>query len=89
MMGASLGFTQPLTMSLMVESIGAEFWGVAFGMRQGVQRIGSIISPIVFGLVTTASGVESAFFLGSATLLGAVPIMASVTRHLRSPRRTA
>jgi MFS family permease len=88
LMGTSLGFTQPLTMSLMVESIGAEFWGVAFGMRQGVQRIGAIISPIVFGLVTTASGVESAFFLGGATLLGTVPIMASVTRHLRRPART-
>jgi MFS family permease len=87
LMGASLGFTQPLTMSLMVESVGAEFWGVAFGMRQGVQRIGAIISPIVFGVVTTASGIESAFFLGGATLLGAVPIMASITGHLRRPRR--
>jgi MFS family permease len=88
LMGASLGFTQPLTMSLMVESVSAEFWGVAFGMRQGMQRVGSILSPIVFGLVTTASRVESAFFLGSAALLGAVPIMASVTRHLRRPRKT-
>jgi MFS family permease len=88
LMGASLGFTQPLTMSLMVESVGAEFWGVAFGMRQGVQRIGAIMSPIVFGLVTTASGIESAFFLGGATLLGTVPIMASVTRHLRRSRPT-
>ena len=88
LMGASLGFTQPLTMSLMVESVTAEFWGVAFGIRQGVQRLATIISPIVFGLVTTASGVESAFFLGAATLLGAVPIMASVTRHLRRPRST-
>ncbi|HKV45751.1 MAG TPA: MFS transporter [bacterium] len=88
LMGASLGFTQPLTMSLMVESVGAESWGVAFGMRQGVQRMGAIMSPIVFGLVTTASGVESAFFLGGATLLGAVPIMASATRHLRRQQRT-
>jgi MFS family permease len=87
LMGAGLGFTQPLTMSLMVESVGAEFWGVAFGMRQGVQRIGAIMSPIVFGLVTSASAVESAFFLGGATLLGAIPIMASVTGHLRRPAR--
>ena len=88
LMGASLGFTQPLTMSLMVESVSAESWGVAFGIRQGVQRIAAILSPIVFGLVTTASGVESAFFLGGAMLLGAVPIMASVTGHLRHPRHT-
>jgi MFS family permease len=88
LMGASLGFTQPLTMSLMVESVTAEFWGVAFGLRQGVQRLGTIMSPIVYGFVTTAFGVESAFFLGGAALLGAAPIMASVTRHLRRPGPT-
>ena len=88
-MGASLGFTQPLTMSLMVESVSAEFWGVAFGIRQGAQRIGAILSPIGFGLVTTASRVESAFFLGGATLLAALPIIAGVTAHLRRPRPTA
>jgi MFS family permease len=89
LMGASLGFTQPLTMSLMIESVSAEFWGVAFGIRQAAQRIGTILSPIVFGFVTTASGVEAAFFLGGAALLGTVPIMASVTGHLRRPRHIA
>jgi MFS family permease len=87
LMGASLGFTQPLTMSLMVESVGAELWGVAFGIRQGVQRVASIVSPIVFGLVTNASGVEAAFFLGGAALLGAVPIIARGTGHLGGTRR--
>ncbi len=89
LMGASLGFTQPLTMSLMIESVSAEFWGVAFGIRQAAQRIGTILSPIVFGIVTTAFGVEAAFFLGGAALLGTVPIMAGVTRHLRRPREIA
>jgi predicted MFS family arabinose efflux permease len=88
LMGASLGFTQPLTMSLMVESVGAELWGVAFGIRQGVQRVASIVSPIVFGLVTTAFRVETAFLLGGAALLGAVPIIARGTARLGSPRRT-
>lgn len=88
-MGASLGFTQPLTMSLMIESVSAEFWGVAFGIRQAAQRIGTILSPIVFGFVTTAFRVEAAFFLGGAALLGTVPIIAGVTRHLRRPREIA
>ena len=47
-MGASLGFTQPLTMSLMVESVSAEFWGVAFGIRQGAQRIGFYSSTTAY-----------------------------------------
>jgi hypothetical protein len=38
-------------------------------------------------VVTTASRVESAFFLGSAMLLAALPIIASVPAHLRRPRR--
>ena len=50
--------------------------------------MGAILSPIVFGFVTTAFGVESAFFLGGATLLGTVPIMMVVTGHLRPPRPT-
>ena len=87
-MGASLGLTQPLTMSLMIESVTAEFWGVAFGIRQAAQRIGTILSPIVFGFLTTAWGVEAAFFLGGAALLSTVPIMAGVTAHLRRPQRT-
>jgi MFS family permease len=86
LMGASMGFTQPLTMSLMVDSVPAEFWGVAIGIRQSVQRLASVVSPIVFGLVITSYGIESAFFLGALTLAGAVPIMARVTGHLRRPR---
>jgi MFS family permease len=86
LMGASTGFTQPLTMNLMVESVAAEFWGVAVGIRQSVQRLASVVSPIAFGLVITANGIESAFFLGALSLAGAVTIMAHVTGHGRRPR---
>jgi MFS family permease len=83
LMGVSTGFTQPLTMNLMVESVAAEFWGVAFGVRQSMQRLASVVSPIVFGVVITAYGIESAFFLGSLMLAGTVSIMARVTGRLR------
>ena len=83
LMGASTGIAQPLTMTLMVDSVAAEVWGVAIGIRQSVQRLAAIVSPIVFGLVITVYGIESAFFLGALTLAGAVPIMARVTGHLR------
>jgi MFS family permease len=82
LMGVSTGFAQPLTMSLMVDFVAAEFWGVAIGVRQSVQRLASVVSPIVFGLVITASGIQWAFFLGALTLAGAVPIMARVTGRL-------
>jgi len=83
LMGASLGITQPLSMSLMVESVAAEFWGVAFGIRQGVQRVASITSPIVLGFVIAVSGIEWAFFVGGGAILATIPIMATVTQHLR------
>ncbi len=83
LMGASTGITQPLTMTLMVNSVTAEVWGVAIGIRQSVRRLASVVSPIVFGLVITVYGIESAFFLGALTLAGAVPIMTRVTGHLR------
>jgi MFS family permease len=85
LMGASTGFTQPVAMSLLAESVAAEFWGVAFGIRQGMQRLSAILSPIAFGLITTASGVESAFFVGGAALLGAVLILANPSAHLGPP----
>jgi MFS-type transporter involved in bile tolerance (Atg22 family) len=74
-MGASLGFTQPLSMSLLAESVAHQFWGAAFGIRQSVQRLGSIISPFGFGAVSAARGIESAFYLGALVLLAAAGIM--------------
>lgn len=82
LMGASLGFTQPLSMSLLAEAVAQQFWGVAFGIRQSVQRIGSIISPFAFGAVSAARGVESAFYLGALVLVGAAGIMTRMSEGL-------
>jgi MFS family permease len=82
LMGASLGFTQPLSMSLLAESVAHQFWGAAFGIRQSVQRAVGIISPFAFGVASTARGVESAFYLGALVLIGAAGIMARVSEGL-------
>jgi MFS family permease len=75
LMGASVGFTQPLTMSLLVECVAAEFWGVALGIRQSVQRVAAIVSPFAFGAASAARGVDAAFYAGAAVFLGAAGIM--------------
>jgi MFS family permease len=75
LMGASVGFTQPLTMSLLIECVAGEFWGVALGIRQSVQRIAAIVSPFAFGAASAARGVEAAFYAGAAVFLGAAAIM--------------
>ncbi len=82
LMGASLGFTQPLTMSLLVGSVGADMWGVAFGLRQSVQRISSVVSPVMYGVIITAYGLGAGFFAGALTFAIAVPIMARMTRDI-------
>lgn len=79
LMGASLGFTQPLSMSLLAELVAQQFWGAAFGIRQSVQRVVSIVSPFVFGVASTARGIESAFYLGALVLFGAAGITAKVS----------
>jgi len=86
LLGISTGLIVPMTMSLMVEPVPPEFWGVAFGLRQGVQRLASVVSPIVFGLAITAYGIGSAFYVGGLALVAAMPIMARTTAHLRSRR---
>ena len=86
LMGASVGFTQPLTMSLLIECITAEFWGVALGIRQSVQRVSTIISPLIFGAVSTARNVEPAFYAGALIFLGAAGIMTRFADEMGRPR---
>ncbi|HEV2438967.1 MAG TPA: MFS transporter [bacterium] len=86
LMGSSVGFTQPLTMSLLVECVTAEFWGVALGIRQSVQRVATIISPLIFGAVSTARSVEPAFFAGAIIFLGAAGIMTRFADAMGRPR---
>ena len=89
LMGASTGLALPLTMSLMADPVAAELWGVAFGIRQGVQRLATVVSPIVFGIIITACGIGAGFVVGALTLVGAMPIIAKVTRSLGRPQRMA
>src|SRR5579864_1247931 len=82
LMGANLGFTQPLSMSLLAELVAHQFWGTAFGLRQSVQRVAGIISPFVFDVASTARGVESAFYLGALMLFGAAGTVTQVFHGL-------
>jgi len=92
LMGASVGFTQPLTMSLLVERVKEEFWGVALGIRQSVQRVAAIVGPVVFGAVSTVRSVEPAFYAGALVFLGAAGILSRfademAVRRTRRPSR--
>ncbi|HLN14923.1 MAG TPA: MFS transporter [bacterium] len=88
LMGISTGVTQPATMSMMAEVVGAEFWGLAMGIRQVAQRSASVLSPVVFGVIINVSSIEAAFYVGAAVLAGSVPIVGGLTRQFQPPAKT-
>ena len=52
------------------------------GIRQSVQRLSSVFSPVAYGLIITAYGLAAGFFAGALTFAAAVPVMARLTREL-------
>jgi len=79
LMGAGTGLAFPLTMNLMTAPVPSELRGVAFGLRQAVQRVAMVISPIVFGAVIAAHGLGAGFVVGALILVVAMPIIAKVS----------
>ena len=88
LMGISTGVTQPATMSMMAEAVGADFWGLAMGIRQVAQRSASVLSPIVFGVIIAVSKASRPRFTSRpAALAGAVPIVGSPDPAVSAGRR--
>jgi MFS family permease len=87
LMGAGTGLAFPLTMNLMSARVAPELRGVAFGIRQAVQRLATVISPIVFGAVIAGYGLGAGFIVGGLLLATAMPVIARVAATLtRTPR---
>ncbi|MHB8731119.1 MAG: MFS transporter [bacterium] len=83
--GAGTGLAFPLTMNLMTAPVPPELQGVAFGVRQAVQRVATVISPMVFGAVIAAYGLGTGFVAGALMLTAALPIIARVAGPLGHP----
>jgi hypothetical protein len=58
--------------------------GVAFGLRQAVQRLATVVSPIAFGAVIAAYGLGGGFVAGALVLIAAIPIIALVSEGART-----
>jgi MFS family permease len=90
LMGAGTGLAFPLTMNLMTAPVPPEYRGVAFGLRQAVQRLATVVSPIAFGAVIAAYGLRQGFIAGALVLVASMPIIAWVSgplgRTARPPR---
>jgi len=85
LMGAGTGLGFPLTMNLMTAPVPSELHGVAFGVRQAVQRVATVISPMFFSAVIAVQGLRAGFVAGALILVAAMPIIARVAGSLARP----
>jgi MFS family permease len=82
-LGAAIGVTQPLTMSLMADAVTADLWGLAMGIRQTVQRLATVAGPIAFGVLVARFGIGSSFVLGALTMGVAMLVILRLGTRLR------
>lgn len=75
--GAANGATQPIIISTVLRSVGAEARGKAAGMRGTCNRISSIAAPVVMGGLAELVGIETSFYLVgviATVLMGALVV---------------
>lgn len=83
--GVSLGLAQPLTLSLTAEFTGPTQRGLAVALRVMSNRLALWLSPMMFGLLVTAIGIQAAFLVGTAGLAVIAAGVAWRFRRLREP----
>jgi MFS family permease len=66
--GAALGCIQPLTLLLMFASADHERAGEAVGLRLTINNIARILTPAIFGVIATAAGVATVFWVTGALM---------------------
>jgi MFS family permease len=83
-LGASLGFAQPLSMTMVVQLVPERARASALAVRLTGNRLGQVAAPAAAGLVAGRAGASSVFWLMSC-VLGASAFAAP--RELTSARR--
>ncbi|HKX18785.1 MAG TPA: hypothetical protein VJT33_12305, partial [bacterium] len=83
---AGTGLAFPLTMNLMTAPVPPELQGVAFGVRQAVQRVATVLSPVGFGGVIAVYGLGTGFVAGALILVAAMPVIAYAAGSLGRAR---
>lgn len=71
-MGAAVGLNLPVSLMIMVDSVGDRERGKLMGLRLLVNRFAQILSPAMFGAVGHAFSLKAAFYSGGAFLVAAV-----------------
>jgi len=68
--GAGLGFAQPLSMTMVVQLVPQPLRASALALRLTGNRIGQVAAPAAAGLIAGAAGASGVFWLTSGLLVG-------------------
>jgi MFS family permease len=81
LLGAGLGFAQPLSMTIVVQLVPAHARGSALAVRLTGNRLGQVAAPAAAGLVAGSAGASSVFWLTSGLLVASGAAVARATRE--------
>jgi MFS family permease len=70
--GYGLGFSQPLTMTMVVQRVPRQWAGTALAVRLTGNRLGQVAAPALAGVIAGGAGVGSVFWLMGGTLFASV-----------------
>jgi MFS family permease len=77
--GLYFGLTEGTAKAFVADLAPAPKRGLAFGVHDAVQGLGSLLASVVFGLIWTAAGPAAAFGVGAAlALVAAILLFAAV-----------
>ncbi|WP_157685473.1 MFS transporter [Paenibacillus donghaensis] len=67
--GLAMGIAIPLSNSVVADSADPEERSITIGISQTVNRVGQLLSPMVFGMFSQNMGVNASFYFGGILLL--------------------
>jgi MFS family permease len=70
--GYGLGFSQPLTMTMVVQRVPRQWAATALAVRLTGNRLGQVAAPALAGILAGGAGVGSVFWLMGGTLFASV-----------------
>jgi MFS family permease len=74
--GATLGISQPLMISTLARAVDPADQGKAVGLRNTVNRVVSMLVPLLMGVVVEFTGLENAFYVVGAVVLALIAWLA-------------
>lgn len=75
LLGVALGFTQPITMSLVTTLTNSSSHGLTISLRLAALRLALVIGPLGFGLAAARFGIGSAFYLAASSLVAGLILL--------------